>query len=412
MAIGYDSNYGLTTQTIAGGYPYTSVAASPRSKPVRDMSYQSSGHPMDGSEMNMSQGSFQSGYEMSSQQASPSMSMDPNWPPQRSFSTPDGTTMHQNEPSATEKKRNKLGYHRTSVACSHCRRRKIRCIPSANDPQGRCANCIRLKKDCSFILTEQQQGSDARHRGSAQPSADPRSSSQASSPAGTPSANHPYSVPQGPHAPFPGVAANMPPMPPPLTAGPGPEGSMPTDLNSASRYDYSQTPPSWVPSSNIHPFLQEEHPNWSNPFRPQGDAPGGEAPAEQHPMSANWTGPREAGWGQMGVPARSMSYSGDAMRGSASGSYGMLPQQPAYTAPNMQGLPDSNAYHHMGAASVSPTAIAHSGQVPPGWQQPPPQDFQVDRPEGYGAWEGSAPFPPTQHVPAGKATDGTEAAGT
>jgi Fungal Zn(2)-Cys(6) binuclear cluster domain len=33
----------------------------------------------------------------------------------------------------------------------HCRRRKIRCLlPTPEDPQGRCANCIRLKKECNF----------------------------------------------------------------------------------------------------------------------------------------------------------------------------------------------------------------------------------------------------------------------
>ncbi|KFY01677.1 hypothetical protein O988_02606 [Pseudogymnoascus sp. VKM F-3808] len=49
-----------------------------------------------------------------------------------------------------EKRRNKLGYHRTSVACGHCRRRKIRCILAPRDLQNRCANCIRLKKECNF----------------------------------------------------------------------------------------------------------------------------------------------------------------------------------------------------------------------------------------------------------------------
>ena len=33
----------------------------------------------------------------------------------------------------------------------HCRRRKIRCVP---DNQGRCANCVRLKKDCNFYPVE------------------------------------------------------------------------------------------------------------------------------------------------------------------------------------------------------------------------------------------------------------------
>ncbi|OAA72395.1 Zn(2)-C6 fungal-type DNA-binding domain protein [Cordyceps fumosorosea ARSEF 2679] len=77
----------------------------------------------------------------------------------RSFSTPAVHTMVQDSAATTaagEKKRNKLGYHRTSIACNHCRRRKIRCIVSANI-QNRCENCIRLKKDCSFCPVDQQQ---------------------------------------------------------------------------------------------------------------------------------------------------------------------------------------------------------------------------------------------------------------
>lgn len=77
----------------------------------------------------------------------------------------------------SNKARNKLGYHRTSVACGtsmkhcaygsqtrsqglpltilgHCRRRKIRCLLAPDDPQGRCSNCIRLKKECNFFPVE------------------------------------------------------------------------------------------------------------------------------------------------------------------------------------------------------------------------------------------------------------------
>ncbi|PWY90558.1 hypothetical protein BO94DRAFT_29979 [Aspergillus sclerotioniger CBS 115572] len=65
----------------------------------------------------------------------------------------EGTVM---EPSTADKKRNKLGYHRTSVACVHCRRRKIRCLVANDDPQGRCENCIRLRKECQFFPVDQQ----------------------------------------------------------------------------------------------------------------------------------------------------------------------------------------------------------------------------------------------------------------
>jgi hypothetical protein len=38
----------------------------------------------------------------------------------------------------------------------HCRRRKIRCLLASEDLQGRCSNCIRLKKDCNFFPVDQQ----------------------------------------------------------------------------------------------------------------------------------------------------------------------------------------------------------------------------------------------------------------
>lgn len=40
------------------------------------------------------------------------------------------------------------------IATGHCRRRKIRCLLAPDDPQGRCSNCIRLKKECNFYPVE------------------------------------------------------------------------------------------------------------------------------------------------------------------------------------------------------------------------------------------------------------------
>ncbi|KFY46100.1 hypothetical protein V495_02651 [Pseudogymnoascus sp. VKM F-4514 (FW-929)] len=57
--------------------------------------------------------------------------------------------------ASAEKRRNKLSYHRTSVACGHCRRRKIRCILAPGDLRNRCASCIRLKKECNFYPVDQ-----------------------------------------------------------------------------------------------------------------------------------------------------------------------------------------------------------------------------------------------------------------
>ncbi|CAG8956092.1 hypothetical protein HYFRA_00011876 [Hymenoscyphus fraxineus] len=78
----------------------------------------------------------------------------------RSMSTPNVRGQATADAAAlalsADKRRNKLGYHRTSVACGHCRRRKIRCIPAPADPQSRCSNCIRLKKECNFYPVDQQ----------------------------------------------------------------------------------------------------------------------------------------------------------------------------------------------------------------------------------------------------------------
>ncbi len=46
----------------------------------------------------------------------------------------------------------------------HCRRRKIRCLLAPGDPQRRCSNCIRLKKECNFYPVDQQPPLDNRAR--------------------------------------------------------------------------------------------------------------------------------------------------------------------------------------------------------------------------------------------------------
>ncbi|KAI9053602.1 hypothetical protein LZ554_002556 [Drepanopeziza brunnea f. sp. 'monogermtubi'] len=78
----------------------------------------------------------------------------------RSMSTPNIQGQASADAAAlalsAEKRRNKLGYHRTSVACGHCRRRKIRCIAAPGDAHNRCSNCIRLKKDCQFFAVDAQ----------------------------------------------------------------------------------------------------------------------------------------------------------------------------------------------------------------------------------------------------------------
>ncbi|KAI0406062.1 hypothetical protein F4802DRAFT_115213 [Xylaria palmicola] len=78
----------------------------------------------------------------------------------RSRSTPNVRPQGMNEPDndslglSGDKKRNRLGYARTNMACGNCRKRKIRCQPVKDD--GRCSQCIRLKKDCQFYAVDQQ----------------------------------------------------------------------------------------------------------------------------------------------------------------------------------------------------------------------------------------------------------------
>ncbi|KAK1687838.1 hypothetical protein BDP55DRAFT_548923 [Colletotrichum godetiae] len=85
---------------------------------------------------------------------------------------------------AGDKKRNKLGYHRTSVACGHCRRRKIRCIMSEVQGDGRCRNCIRLKKECSFFPVDQapSQTTEPRPKPQPTPAGGSKTASASSSP--------------------------------------------------------------------------------------------------------------------------------------------------------------------------------------------------------------------------------------
>lgn len=69
-----------------------------------------------------------------------------------------------------------------TVVSGHCRRRKIRCIPSNEPSENKCQNCIRLKKECQFYPVEQN-GSNIRKSRSdsrAEPSADEPSISKAS----------------------------------------------------------------------------------------------------------------------------------------------------------------------------------------------------------------------------------------
>ncbi|KAH7258048.1 hypothetical protein BKA59DRAFT_390991 [Fusarium tricinctum] len=109
----------------------------------------------------------------------PPLNQEPDLSIKGVFSTTNGGLLHpaeideqlQQMGTVGEKKRNKLGYRRTSVACGQCRRRKVRYITSSSDVQGRCINCIRLKGECSCSPVEQTSTGDSRAKKTSRSSA-------------------------------------------------------------------------------------------------------------------------------------------------------------------------------------------------------------------------------------------------
>ncbi|KAF3762458.1 hypothetical protein M406DRAFT_332841 [Cryphonectria parasitica EP155] len=70
--------------------------------------------------------------------------------------------------TAADKKRNKLGYHRATTACTCCRHRKIRCQPGP--PGHRCKMCEKLNKECKFESVTHPVSSDSRTSSISRPS--------------------------------------------------------------------------------------------------------------------------------------------------------------------------------------------------------------------------------------------------
>ncbi|KAL7971808.1 hypothetical protein HDV63DRAFT_305226 [Trichoderma sp. SZMC 28014] len=250
----------------------------------------------------------------------------------RSFSTPSvggvaSTSFLESQPLApqmNEKKRNKLGYHRTSIACGescHCRRRKIRCIISSED-QNRCVNCIRLKKECSFHPVDQPQSYDQKL-----PPQTPTGSSIATA-SSSPAISRGSSVDQGsqrqtypaiPVAQVPNMGASTPQSEyfPPTLEGPA------NSMQSGASYSVSEQPSrSWV-SSDTDPSAMSK-PRGQNMWQQsyQGDVSmglGGQISPYTDPntvpgawANSNFGHGNEMGWNSgMPPPPRSMSFSGE-----------------------------------------------------------------------------------------------------
>ncbi|KAL7925168.1 hypothetical protein ACQKWADRAFT_243191 [Trichoderma austrokoningii] len=288
----------------------------------------------------------------------------------RSFSTPSvggvaSTSFLESQqlaPQMSEKKRNKLGYHRTSIACGHCRRRKIRCIISSED-QNRCVNCIRLKKECSFHPVDQQQPYDQKL-----PPQTPTGSSIATA-SSSPAISRGSSVDQGgsqrpnysaiPVAQVPNMGASTPQseyFPQTL------EGSA-NPMQSGSSYGVSEQQPSrgWAPTDTDPSAMSKPRGQtmWQQSY--QGDVSMGlggpiSPYADPSNVSPAWSnsnfGPGNGmGWNSgMPPPPRSMSFSGEIL-----GSH-HTPQY--YPAPHHNPVYERQPHHftHIyGAAPVSET---------------------------------------------------------
>ncbi|KAA8630805.1 hypothetical protein SMACR_00394 [Sordaria macrospora] len=317
-----------------------------------------------------------------------------------------------------DKRRNKLGYHRTSVACGHCRRRKIRCIPSQNDVQARCVNCIRLKKECSFYPVDQQPPQDTRQKSVQRSSTGPKVTSTSSSPAmqsGIPSEVHGHS--NYPHLSLASITNMPPPMKPSGTEDYAPDSKIPPSATSTRSYEYGQHGMANWMSPDAGPNTSKPsdmNPNWRSYPSESSITPAFSPYTPHGPQSATWSAAPmgsepsrdDLAWSSSGYPAppsRSMSFGGggDGMasqqdpatsqmgggvgrlydRKSSAMSSDIYPSPIATTIPGIDTVSGTSHDHH---SAISAGAVPPAGYA--SWQQP---YQQYSKPaEGYSAWYG------------------------
>ncbi|KAL7784074.1 hypothetical protein V8C37DRAFT_406464 [Trichoderma ceciliae] len=274
----------------------------------------------------------------------------PNHVLKRSFSTPSvggatPTSFLESQslaPQMGEKKRNKLGYHRTSIACGHCRRRKIRCIISSED-QNRCVNCIRLKKDCSFHPVDQQQPYDQK----LPPQTPTPGGSNIATSSSSPAISRGSSVDQGSQRqPYPTIpVAPVPNMGTPTIQTPQNE-YFPPDMEVASNSippgpSYGMGEPSstaWMTAdteSSAMAKARDQNMVWRSYPAEVPMSLGDQLSPYADPSTASdtWTSSNfgtgnEVGWNSnMPPPPRSMSFSGEVLGSQHTPQYYPVPQQ-------------------------------------------------------------------------------------
>ncbi|GAB1310955.1 Halotolerance protein 9 [Madurella fahalii] len=410
--------------------------AAPPAEPMTDvMSYQYPPPPHNGADMDLPPSGYLPSYSVPSHASS---GMDPSipsrersdsfsksiklkrsmptpvvGPPQPQAQAPQPPPPQQSaapgQDPAGERRRNKLGYHRTSVACGHCRRRKIRCVPSQNDVQGRCINCIRLKKECSFYPVDQQPPLDTRQKSASRSSVGPKIASASSSPAmqtGIPSDIHgqqPY-----PQLTMPSMQSMPPPMKPSGTESYGPDSKIPSSASSSRTYEYGHhgmtnwmsadaSPSSSKPSDlnatwRSYPADSPITPAFS-PYTPHAPPPSAtwSASVGSEPSSRD-----DIAWSSYPAPpSRSLSFGAESMtshqqypsmssrsydRKSSSVSADMYQPPIATTIPGIETVPGTTIEQNvsLSAGAVPPSSYAS-------WQQ----SYSYSKPtEGYGGWYG------------------------
>ncbi|KAI4111852.1 MAG: hypothetical protein LQ339_000311 [Xanthoria mediterranea] len=332
----------------------------------------------------------------------------------RSASTPNvrGLLTAESSLSLADKRRNKLGYHRTSVACGHCRRRKIRCLLALDDPQNRCSNCIRLKKECCFFPVDQQPPVDRRpHTGSKAGSGE-TSASSSSSPAMT---GGPVIDNFAPFHPLPLSTQDYPPSAPPLSTTTSSPSRRASDNSRTYEFSYHHDRSHWdspfyehAPKSAGHSTPEDpSHPYWrlgESPITPafqQFSGPPGPPNSLVHhafePRSsfAAFNSPREdAGWP---LAPRSMSFGQveDLSHGyphpyssPMSMDYRCRPSE--LYPPSLQASSNNSKHNSSGEISTPPMSAPVTSQpmghfVSPAWNALPGHSAISKGPE-YSAW--------------------------
>ncbi|KAI1267099.1 hypothetical protein F5Y18DRAFT_328101 [Xylariaceae sp. FL1019] len=275
----------------------------------------------------------------------------------RSRSTPNVRPQGMNDsddgnPGMTgEKKRNRLGYARSNMACGNCRKRKIRCQAIKNDD--RCYQCVRLKKPCAYYAVDQGPTDPSIMKNGLRPDTRAVLASTTTSPPMIPS--HLADV-RG------AQSFQKSPLRPEQYL----EQAKDQQSMSHIRYPYGQSMGNWIPadttSSSAKPNDMTE---WRN-YPPESPVTSdfGQYPGPPPPTSATWatttsleavSRPEET-WTPYQAPMRSMSFSGE---------------EAAQYGNDRRATNSSDIYQPTSIESVPSTSYA-------AWQQPYQQSWYVE----------------------------------